>query len=64
MTKAAEIVMPVASRRPPWLSRTSPAARLGYAESVVGRLNTVGGRARIFSSPGSGTTVMLEVPKP
>jgi signal transduction histidine kinase len=38
--------------------------RLGYAESVVGRLNTVGGRARIFSSPGSGTTVMLEVPKP
>lgn len=39
-------------------------ARLGYAESVVGRLHTVGGRARIFSSPGSGTTVMLEVPKP
>jgi signal transduction histidine kinase len=39
-------------------------ARLGYAESVVGRLSTVGGRARIFSSPGSGTTVMLEVPKP
>jgi signal transduction histidine kinase len=39
-------------------------ARLGYAESVVGRLGTVGGRARIFSSPGSGTTVMLEVPKP
>ena len=39
-------------------------ARLGFAESVVGRLNAVGGRARIFSSPGSGTTVMLEVPKP
>lgn len=39
-------------------------ARLGYAESVVGRLNAVGGRARVFSSPGSGTTVMLEVPKP
>jgi signal transduction histidine kinase len=39
-------------------------ARLGYSESVVGRLSTVGGRARIFSSPGSGTTVMLEVPKP
>jgi signal transduction histidine kinase len=38
--------------------------RLGYAESVVGRLHTVGGRARIFSAPGSGTTVMLEVPKP
>ena len=27
-------------------------------------LHAVGGRARIFSSPGSGTTVMLEVPKP
>ena len=39
-------------------------ARLGYAESVVGRLHSVGGRARVFSSPGSGTTVMLEVPKP
>ncbi|GAA1943901.1 sensor histidine kinase [Agromyces allii] len=39
-------------------------ARLGYAESVVGRLAAVGGRARVFSSPGSGTTVMLEVPKP
>ncbi|MFC5790826.1 histidine kinase [Agromyces tardus] len=39
-------------------------ARLGFAESVVGRLHSVGGRARVFSSPGSGTTVMLEVPKP
>jgi signal transduction histidine kinase len=38
--------------------------RLGYAESVVGRLHTVGGRAPLFSSPGSGTPVMLEVPKP
>lgn len=43
---------------------TVDGGRLGYAESVVGRLNTVGGRARVFSSPGSGTTVMLEVPKP
>ncbi|QAY74510.1 histidine kinase [Agromyces protaetiae] len=39
-------------------------ARLGFAESVVGRLHSVGGRARVFSSPGAGTTVMLEVPKP
>ena len=43
---------------------TVDGARLGYAESVVGRLSTVGGRARLFSSPGSGTTVVLEVPKP
>ncbi|MBC7590118.1 MAG: histidine kinase [Salinibacterium sp.] len=38
-------------------------ARLGFKESVVGRLKEVGGRARLFSSPGSGTTVVLEVPR-
>ncbi|MET0975123.1 MAG: ATP-binding protein [Leifsonia sp.] len=37
--------------------------RLGFAESVVARLQDVGGNARLFSSPGSGTTVVLEVPK-
>jgi signal transduction histidine kinase len=38
-------------------------ARLGFKESVVGRLKEVGGRARLFSAPGSGTTVVLEVPR-
>ena len=38
-------------------------ARLGFKDSVVGRLKEVGGNARLFSSPGSGTTVVLEVPK-
>jgi signal transduction histidine kinase len=38
-------------------------ARLGFKESVVARLKEVGGNARLFSSPGSGTTVVLEVPK-
>ena len=38
-------------------------ARLGLKESVVGRLQEVGGRARLFSSPGAGTTVVLEVPR-
>jgi signal transduction histidine kinase len=38
-------------------------AKLGFAESVVGRLREVGGNARLFSAPGSGTTVVLEVPK-
>jgi signal transduction histidine kinase len=38
-------------------------ARLGFAESVVARLRDVGGNARLFSSPNSGTTVVLEVPK-
>ncbi len=38
-------------------------ARLGLKDSVIGRLSEVGGTARLFSSPGSGTTVVLEVPK-
>ncbi|WP_375400039.1 sensor histidine kinase [uncultured Amnibacterium sp.] len=37
--------------------------RLGYEESVVGRLREVGGNARVFSAQGSGTTVVLEVPR-
>jgi signal transduction histidine kinase len=37
--------------------------KLGFRESVVGRLREVGGNARLFSSQGSGTTVVLEVPK-
>jgi len=39
------------------------AARLGFKDSVVGRLKEVGGNARLFSAKGSGTTVVLEVPK-
>ncbi len=38
-------------------------ARLGLKDSVIARLAEVGGTARLFSSPGSGTTVVLEVPK-
>lgn len=38
-------------------------ARLGLKESIVGRLGEVGGKARLFSSIGSGTTVVLEAPK-
>ncbi|BDI23298.1 sensor histidine kinase [Herbiconiux sp. L3-i23] len=37
--------------------------RLGFKESVVARLREVGGNVRVFSAPGSGTTVVLEVPK-
>ncbi len=37
--------------------------RFGFKESVVGRLHEVGGKARLFSSPGQGTTVVLEVPR-
>jgi signal transduction histidine kinase len=38
-------------------------ASLGFKESVVARLKEVGGQARLFSTPGSGTTVVLEVPR-
>lgn len=38
-------------------------ARLGLKDSVIARLGEVGGTVRLFSSPGSGTTVVLEVPK-
>ncbi|MFC0681084.1 sensor histidine kinase [Lysobacter korlensis] len=37
--------------------------KLGFKESVVGRLAEVGGKARLFSAAGSGTTVVLEVPR-
>jgi len=37
--------------------------RLGVAESIVARLRDVGGSARVFSTPGAGTTVILEVPR-
>lgn len=43
--------------------RDIDSARLGLKDSVIGRLSEVGGTARLFSSPGSGTTVVLEVPK-
>lgn len=38
-------------------------ARLGLKDSVIGRLSEVGGTARLFSAHGSGTTVVLEVPR-
>ncbi|HEX4058817.1 MAG TPA: ATP-binding protein [Galbitalea sp.] len=37
--------------------------KFGFRESVIARLRDVGGNARLFSSPGSGTTVVLEVPR-
>jgi signal transduction histidine kinase len=40
-----------------------PSSKLGYRESIVGRLEEVGGTARVFSAEGSGTTVVLEVPR-
>ncbi len=39
-----------------------PADRRGVRESIVGRMERHGGRARIVSSPASGTEVELELP--
>ncbi len=36
--------------------------RLGVRESIVARMESAGGSARIWSSPGSGTSIMLTVP--
>lgn len=37
-------------------------SRLGVATSIVGRLETVGGSATVWSQPGRGTSVLLRVP--
>lgn len=37
--------------------------RLGFGESVVARVQDAGGSVRVFSAPGAGTTVVLEIPK-
>lgn len=36
--------------------------RLGIRDSIIGRIEDVGGRARIWSSPGAGTSVLVAVP--
>lgn len=36
--------------------------RFGFRESIRGRLEAVGGHARILSSPGAGTSILLTVP--
>jgi signal transduction histidine kinase len=43
------------------LARVAP-DRLGVRASMIDRMESVGGSARIWSSPGSGTSVMLSVP--
>jgi signal transduction histidine kinase len=40
-----------------------PPGRLGVAESIEARVAAVGGAARVFTSPGRGTTVLFEVPR-
>jgi len=41
-----------------------PEDRLGLRESVLGRVHSLGGTARVFSVPGAGTTIAMEIPRP
>ncbi|WP_246095913.1 sensor histidine kinase, partial [Paenarthrobacter aurescens] len=41
-----------------------PLERLGVRRSVVDRMAEVGGRAKVMSTPGRGTTVVLEAAVP
>jgi len=45
------------------LAEAEAAGRLGVAQSIVGRLRDVGGKACLTSSPGQGTEVELHVPR-
>lgn len=40
-----------------------PDQHMGFRQSVVARIEEIGGTVRVFSSPGAGTTVVLEVTK-
>jgi signal transduction histidine kinase len=43
--------------------QTVGGSSLGFQQSVIARVQDIGGTVRVFSSPGAGTTVVLEVPK-
>ncbi|MFL0711847.1 MAG: hypothetical protein ACJLS2_03540 [Microcella pacifica] len=42
--------------------RRSQRGRLGVGSSIIGRLDSIGGAATVWSQPGKGTSVMLRVP--
>ena len=39
-----------------------PSARLGLRNSVVGRIEALGGGVRVWSQPGSGASVLIVMP--
>jgi signal transduction histidine kinase len=45
------------------LTEAAAAGRLGVAQSIVGRLESIGGTASVISAPGAGTEVELRVPR-
>jgi signal transduction histidine kinase len=45
------------------LAEAAKSGRLGVAQSIVGRLESIGGTASVISAPGAGTEVELRVPR-
>jgi signal transduction histidine kinase len=45
------------------LAEAAKSGRLGVAQSIVGRLESIGGTASVVSGPGAGTEVELRVPR-
>jgi signal transduction histidine kinase len=45
------------------LAEAAGAGRLGVAQSILGRIESIGGTARIDSAPGRGTEVEISVPR-
>ncbi len=54
----------VRDRGPGFDPDSVPPDRRGVRESVVGRMQRAGGRAEVRSTPGEGTEVSLEIPRP
>ena len=62
MYSADEITFMVSDQGEGFDTATVSQNRLGIRDSIVGRIEDVGGRVRIWSSPGAGTTVLISVP--
>ena len=59
-----EVVVFIRDRGPGFDPESVPEDRQGITGSVIGRMEAVGGRAEIRSSPGAGTEVRLRLPVP
>jgi signal transduction histidine kinase/phage shock protein PspC (stress-responsive transcriptional regulator) len=59
--EGAQVFVSVRDRGPGFDPADVPADRMGVRESIVGRMERNGGRARIGPAPGGGTEVVLEI---